>query len=299
MKPDLERDLVVGISSRALFDLREEDWLFRTQGLAAYCKHQIAREDDLLQPGTGFALVQRLLRLNEVPGLAPRVVVILMSRNSADTSLRIFRSIAAHGLGITRGALTSGQPLSRYLRAFHVDLFLSAEDEDVRAAIAAGTAAARIHDAPTTAGREEAALRIAFDGDAVLFSEEAERVYQQQGLPAFQDHERRRASEPLPDGPFAGLFRALARIQTSLGDRPLLRTALVTARDAPAHERVIRTLRAWGVRVDEAFFLGGLAKHEVLEAFAPHIFFDDCPQHCEQAASRVPTARVPCALRDP
>jgi 5'-nucleotidase len=291
-----EPALVVGVSSRALFDLRDEDRIFQQDGLDAYCRHQIAHEQEVLAPGTGFPLVRKLLRLNEHPGLPRRIEVVVMSRNNADTSLRIFHSIRQHGLDITRAALSSGAPLHPYLEAFHVDLFLSAHESDVRAAVfESGIAAALIYPSAANASESEE-LRIAFDGDAVLFSEEAEHVFQQAGLAGFEQHEVEHARRPLPDGPFAKLFRELARMQSRLG-RELIRTALVTARGFPTHERVVRTLRAWNVHVDEAFFLSGGPKHEVLAAFQPHLFFDDHPGYCASAAEVVPTARVPGRVR--
>jgi 5'-nucleotidase len=298
MKSDLERDLVVGVSSRALFDLRAEDEIFRACGLEEYCEHQVAHENEILQPGTGFHLVRLLLRLNDLAHAGKRILVIVMSRNNADTSLRIFNSIDAHNLDISRGALTSGEPIAPYIKAFQVDLFLSAEESDVCAAAEAGCAAALIYEGPTAADLEHERLQIAFDGDAVLFSEESELIYQERGLEAFVQHEQENAQRPLPDGPFARLFRDLASIQATLGpDKQFIRTALVTARNSPAHERVVRTFRAWGVRVDEAFFLGGLPKQEILAAFRPHIFFDDHRSHCDAASQVVPTARVPSKAR--
>jgi len=284
-----EPALVVGVSSRALFDLRDADRIFKEEGLHAYCAHQIEHERDVLEPGTGFPLVRKLLELG-------RTRVIVTSRNNADTSLRIFNSIEHYGLDIARAALTSGAPLPPYLKAFGVDLFLSAEESDVRRALDEGIAAALIYP-PTSAVNASAELRIAFDGDAVLFSEESERIYRREGLARFEDHERQHARRPLADGPFAKLLRVLAELQAQVGGERI-RTALVTARSSPAHERVIHTLRAWNVRVDEAFFLGGLPKHEVLEAFRPHIFFDDHPGYCEAASRVVPTARVPARVRD-
>ena len=218
-----------------------------------------------------------------------------MSRNSADTSLRIFKSIGARDLDITRAAFTSGASLAPYLNAFDVDLFLSANKADVQAAVDAGVAAARVYDLP--AARVNAPLqqiRIAFDGDAVLFSEEAENIFQREGLEAFLQHERDNARKPLPEGPFAKLLKTLANLQSEFdSDDVPIRTALMTARNSPAHERAIRTLRAWDVRVDEAFFLGGASKDEVLKAFSHHIYFDDQDVHLKTASLYVPVAQVP------
>lgn len=299
MKPDLEKDLVIGISSTALFDLRKEDEIYKSQGLKAYCDYQIEHEEDVLEPGTGFHLVKMLLKLNSVADSPRRVTVIVMSRNSADTSLRIFNSIKHHGLSISRAVLSGGEPLSPYMRPFRVDLFLSTHKDDVREALANATAAAVICDPPDAPDVEQEQIRIAFDGDAVLFSDQAERIYQEKGLDAFAEHERENAARPLPDGPFAKLFRGLVLIQSKFEDGKCpIRTALVTARDSPAHERAIRTFRAWGARVDQAFFLGGLPKHEIVRAFRPHIFFDDNPGYCESASRLVPTGLVPASVRD-
>ena len=224
---------------------------------------------------------------------------MIISRNSADTSLRISNSIDHYRLDITRAAFTGGEPVAKYLNAFDVDLFLSATEEDVQAAVESKVAAGLIYDGPSrnrTDPLEQ--IRIAFDGDAVLFSKESEMIYQQQGLEAFIAHEKENAKQPLPEGPFAKLLKTLSFLQFDLTGKtaqsqPPIRTALVTARNSPAHERVIRTLRTWNVRIDETFFLGGVPKHKILESFSPHIFFDDQHQHCEGAAKVVPTARVP------
>lgn len=297
---DLSQYLVIGVSSRALFDLSHEDALFRTEGLAAYSQHQIEHEKDVLRPGTAFPLIRAILALNAlVPGKR-KAEVVIMSRNSGDTSLRIFNSLKAHNLDITRAALAGGAPLATYLAAYSVDLFLSADESDVQAAIDAGVAAGVIYAAPAELNGNTDQIRIAFDGDAVLFSEESERIFQEQGLDAFLQHEEANAERPLPEGPFAKLLRTLSVLQNEVTpNRPPVRIALVTARNAPAHERVIRTLRAWKVRVDEAHFLGGAPKSAVLRAFGPHIFFDDQHGHVEPASRLVPAARVPYRTRTP
>ena len=292
---DFRQYLVIGISSRALFDLEAENRIFEEQGLEAYSQYQLEHEDDVLEPGVAFPLVNAILQLNQlVPGKR-KAEIVVMSRNSADTSLRIFKSISARDLDITRAAFTGGAALAPYLNAFDVDLFLSANEADVQAAVNAGVAAARVYDLPVE--RVDAPtqqIRIAFDGDAVLFSEEAENIFQREGLEAFIQHERDNASKPLPEGPFAKLLKTLATLQSEFDpDHVPIRTALVTARNSPAHERAIRTLRAWDVRVDEAFFLGGASKDEVLKAFSPHIYFDDQDLHLKTASPHVPVAQVP------
>ncbi len=299
MPADLSNYLVIGVSSRALFDLSAEDEIYRTRGLEAYERYQLDNEHICLKPGGGFPLVKAILRMNRlVPGKR-KTEVVIMSRNSAGTSLRIFNSIEQHGLDITRGALTRGAPLAPYLGAFSVDLFLSLYEDDVQAAVDAGVATAMLYAKPENPTQDEIGqIRIAFDGDAVLFSEEAERVYQSEGLDAFVEHEKKNARRPLPEGPFAKLLKTLSHLQSEYrgADRPI-RTALVTARNSPAHERVIRTLRAWNVDLDETFFLGGMDKSEVLKAFRPHIYFDDQRVHCDRASKLVPTGRVPWVRR--
>jgi len=291
-----ENCLVVGISSRALFDLEEENRIFDEAGVDAYTKYQIEHENDILKPGTGFALIKALLKLNEIGSEERKTEIIVMSRNNADSSLRIFNSIRHYQLDITRAALVSGAMLAPYLEAFNTDLFLSANEEDVQEAINAGVAAGIIYTQHLTYNeiKEIDQIRIAFDGDAVLFSDESERIYKSQGIEAFQANETKNARKPLPEGPFARFLKTLSAIQKAFDkNRAPIRTALVTARNAPAHERVIRTLRAWDVRIDEAFFLGGMSKQEVLKAFGAHIYFDDQAIHTDATAEFVPSARVP------
>lgn len=284
--------LVVAISSRALFDLDESHRIYESEGVEAYRQYQIVHEDEVLQPGDAFALVQKLLGLNEMLG-RQLVEVVLVSRNSADTGLRVFNSIQQHGLGISRAAFVGGRSPYPYLAAFGCHLFLSTHVEDVRSALENGFAAATILSAG--ARRETGGeLRFAFDGDAVLFSDEAERVFQQGGLEAFQTREQASAREPLGGGPFKPFLAALNRVQQAFPQESCpIRTALVTARSAPAHERVIRTLREWDIRLDESLFLGGLDKSAFLEAFSADVFFDDQPGHCERAREVVATGHVP------
>ncbi|NEX18013.1 MAG: 5'-nucleotidase [Halochromatium sp.] len=287
--------LVVAISSRALFDLSESHRVFEEHGVAAYHAYQIAHEADVLAPGVAFSLVKKLLALNERLGERGRVEVILLSRNSSDTGLRVFNSIRHHELAIRCAAFTSGASPYRYVSAFGAHLFLSADPDDVRQALDAGCAAATILPAParpTLADDEE--LRIAFDGDAVLFSDESERIFRAQGLAAFTANEVAAAQQPLSDGPFKGFLVALQRIQALFPiDQPPLRTALITARGAPTHERVVRTLRAWNIRIDESLFLDGLGKRPFLAAFNADIFFDDQEHHCRDTQDQVTTGHVP------
>lgn len=285
--------LVIAISSRALFDLEESHRVFTEQGVDAYSRYQIEHENELLCEGVAFPLVKKLLALNHIAPLRARVEVVLTSRNSADTGLRVFNSIQHFGLDITRAAFAGGESPFRYLQSLGAQLFLSADPDDVRAALDAGFAAATI--VPSiVATSADPQLRIAFDGDAVLFADVAERVYKRDGLDEFNRLEKDAAGEPLPGGPFKAFLAALHQIQSEFPPKQgPIRTALVTARAAPAHERVIRTLRAWNIRIDEALFLGGMDKGEFLKAFQADIFFDDQRRHVESAARHVPAGHVP------
>lgn len=287
------RPLVVAISSRALFDLERSHEVFEAEGLQAYQRYQLDREDEVLAPGVAFPLVRKLLALNEDDVDHPGVEVILASRNSADTGLRIFNTIEHHGLHVERAVFTNGEPPDRYMEALGADLFLSTHVDDVRNVLAAGFAAAMVLPGAAT-GRQNGQLRIAFDGDAVIFSDEAERIYQAEGLEAFSKSEREAAGRPLNGGPFKRMLQVLHEIQSAypIEDNPI-RTALVTARSAPAHKRVILTLREWGIRIDEALFLGGKSKGPFLAAFGADIFFDDQLTHIESARAHVPSGHVP------
>lgn len=297
MPYDLLKPLVIGISSRALFDLEEENRIYEDKGLDEYCNYQIENEQKILQPGAGFELIKAFLKLNEFEKSIRLVEVIIMSRNSPDTSLRIFNSVEKYGLDITRAVLSGGASVSPYLQPFHTDLFLSADMSDVQKAINSGVAAGTLLTNSVHPEKKKTVdqIRIAFDGDAVLFGAEAERIYQHAGIEAFQEHERRYANEPLPKGPFANFLTTLSYIQSmfSGNDKAPIRTALVTSRNAPAHERAVKTLRAWKVRIDEAFFLGGVSKKDVLDSFGAHIFFDDQRTHTDPASEVVPSAVVP------
>lgn len=287
--------LVVAISSRALFDLQASHEVFEEQGVEAYCQYQIERENEPLKPGTAFDLVKKLLHLNALGEPRERVEVVLLSRNSADTGLRVFNSIREHNLPITRAAFTSGESPFRYVEPFGADVFLSNDPADVASTLEAGFAAATMLSSKQRSEQAHASkVCIAFDGDAVLFSDEAERIYQQGGLVEFSKHEVAAAKKPLPGGPFRNMLAALHRLQKDFPAQECpIRTAIVTARAAPAHERVIRTLRAWDIRIDEAVFLGGLPKGDFLRTFGADIFFDDQQVHCDSARQHVPTGHVP------
>jgi len=287
------KPLVVAVSSRALFDLGESHKVFEEQGMAEYARYQRELENVVLEPGHAFPLVRKLLALNAHRDRHPGVEIILLSRNSADTGLRIFNSIEHHGLDIERAVFTNGERPFRYLASFLADLYLSANAADVRKALEAGLAAATIVPHGNRAPDRDQ-LRIAFDGDAVLFGDEAERIFQEQGLEAFSESERQAAETPLSGGPFMPFLLALHQIQSAypVEDNPI-RTALVTARSAPAHKRVILTLRHLGIRIDEALFLGGKTKGPFLQAFGADIFFDDQAVHIESAREFVSTGHVP------
>lgn len=297
MAATLDGKLVVALSSRALFDFEEENRHFEQTNDRAYMQLQLARLDVPAKPGVAFPLVQKLLAFNMAE--TQRVEVVILSRNDPVSGLRVYRSAKAHGLAIERGVFTRGQSPFRYLRSLKANLFLSMNEADVRDALDAGYPAARVYpESARAAGQHPHEIRIAFDGDAVLFSDEAEQVFQREGLDAFQAHEAARLALPLPSGPFKPLLEALHRLQRAGGsDAPIrLRTALVTARSAPAHERAIRTLLDWGLEVDEAMFLGGLDKGAFLREFEPDFFFDDQTRHCDSAAQVVPTGHVAAGI---
>jgi 5'-nucleotidase len=288
----------VAISSRALFDFEEENQVFEQADDRAYMKLQLERLEEPAKPGVAFSLVKKLLAFNDAQ--SQRVEVVILSRNDPVSGMRVFRSAQHYGLPIQRGSFTRGQSPWRYLKPLNANLFLSTHLSDVRAALDAGVPAAQVY--PHSAHASEAhphEVRIAFDGDAVLFSDEAERVFQAEGLSAFQAHERAKAAQPLLAGPFKPLLAALHRLQQEGTPAMRIRTALVTARSAPAHERAIRTLMDWNIEVDEAMFLGGLPKGEFLKEFEPDFFFDDQTGHIESAAQHVPAGHVASGISNP
>ena len=290
MPASLDGRLVVAISSRALFDFEDENRVFEASDDRAYMQLQLERLERPARVGVAFSLVNKLLAFNAGQ---PLVEVVILSRNDPVSGMRVFRSCQHYGLPIERGVFTRGQSPWRYLKPLNAHLFLSANEPDVRSALAAGVPAARVypHSAPASDAHPNE-VRIAFDGDAVLFSDESERVYQRGGLEAFQAHERARAATPLAPGPFKPLLEALQQLQREPAGHMRIRTALVTARSAPAHERAIRTLMDWRIDVDEAMFLGGLPKGEFLKEFEPDFFFDDQTGHIENAAAHVPAGHV-------
>lgn len=300
--------LIIATSSSALFNLTESDKIYHEEGLAAYEEHQIKNELEVLEPGYGFNLIKKTLKINtqimEQNSLdSPVIEVVLLSRNSANTGLRVFKSIERYKLDISRAAFCGGRSPAVYAKPFDCQLFLSANAKDVGEFISKGLGAATIYGDENTA-HDSPYLNIAFDGDAVLFSDESERITEKSGVEKFTEHEKKHANKPLKQGPIKPFLTALShiqknyltenKVQKNTTDRLKIRTALVTARSAPAHERVILTLRKWGVHLDECIFLGGQSKGEFLKAFKADIFFDDKWENCHSASeSGTPSGHVP------
>ena len=300
---DLTDVLVVGVTARALFNLEKENEIFEREGVRRYREYQDTNQDVPLEVGTAFYLVKSLLNLNNIAN-RPVVEVVVMSRNSPETGIRILKSIEKHGLDITRLAFTGGEPMSPYIDAFGVDLFLSKDENSVQAVIdsQSNCAAALIYEPPVGFNADDNKVKIAFDADAVLFSEEAELLYKKNGIEFFHRYEDEHKDVPLPEGPFAKLLMKLSKIQSCLPvavEESPLRHAIVSARSAPAHMRVINTLKKWGVYVNEVYFLGGMPKDKVLKAFGAQIFFDDQECHLQSSSRVVPSGRVPYSSDSP
>lgn len=296
MASDMSNTLKIAVTTRALFQLEEENNIYEKEGPLKYKEYQIEHEKDVLKKGAAFSLVKSLLHLNEIDNLKHKVNVLIVSKNSFNTSLRVFNSIQHYKIPIVRGVFTNGADLARYLRALNIDLFLTANASDAKSAIDVGVAAASLltNIPDNYASDDTNQIRIAFDGDAVLFSDESELIYKNQGLDLFAKNESEKANIPLGEGPFAPFLRLISEIQNELGENnSIIRTALVTARSAPSHERVIKTLRHWNVNIDEAFFLGGLPKTDILAAFGAQIFFDDQEVYTKPASEVVPSGTVP------
>lgn len=296
----LTNKVVIAISSRALFDLDDSNKIFEEQGLKEYIEYQISHEEEKLNPGVAFSLIKRLLNIKYPQTGENAFEVILVSKNDANTGLRVFNSIEAHKLDITRAAFTNGRSPYKYLSAFNSSLFLSAKEEDVRLALENNHAAATILNGVKFSEDNSEELRIAFDGDAVIFSDESERIYQEKGINEFKKNEADNCNVPLNPGPFKSFLQSITKIQKAFENeknKPI-RTALVTARNAPSHKRAIKTLRQWGIGIDEAFFLGGLDKTPILENFRPHIYFDDQKTYCEPASNVIPTGHVPYGVKN-
>lgn len=296
MPVDLSEVLVVGVSTRALFNLEEENKIFEDNGIEAFRKYQLDNENELLETGTAFHLVRSLLELNKVAN-NKIVEVVIMSRNSPETGMRVLNTIEKYNLDITRVAFTGGEPLAQYIKAYAIDLFLSKDQKDVQTIIdSAECAAAIIYNPPTSFSSLDPRVKIAFDADAVLFSDDSEYRFKTEGMESFHQYEKEHEDDALAEGPFAKLLIKLSKIQEQLPMRieySPLRLAIVTARNAPSHKRVIKTLRKWGVYVDEVYFLGGLAKDNILKAMGAQIFFDDQDYHLAESSKVVPSAKVP------
>ena len=294
MAINLESVLVIGVSSRALFDLEHENDIYQQQDIDAYRRHQLDQEEVLLQKGTAYHLVESLLKLNQLSD-ERLVEVVVMSKNSPDTGLRVLKAIQHYGLDISRSAFTGGESLAPFLSSYSVDLLLTRHQDDAQVAIDTDNcAAALIYDPPESYQPDQDMIRIAFDADAVIFSDESEYIYKTEGLERFQQNEADNEDIALTDGPFAKLIRMLSRLNQKIGaEHSPLSLSIVTARNGPAHLRVIKTLRKWNVYIDQAFFLGGMSKEQVLSALQPHIFFDDQPAHVAPASKRVPSSQVP------
>ena len=300
---DIDDKLVVAIASSALFDLGEADQVFKARGEVAYREYQLNHENEVLQPGVAFAFVKRLLSFNLSEEDSP-VEVVLLSRNDPDTGLRVFNSIEAHGLDITRAAFLNGSAPFQYIPAFNASIFLSADTQNVEDAIVAGHPAGRVLNSLTSDDSDDVELRVAFDFDGVLADGAAEQVFQAKGLEAFHQSETRLATTPHPAGPLQPLFFKVAKLQalekkrakSSTDYESRLKIAIITSRNAPAHERVVTSLRKWGITVDQVFFLGGMEKSRILKIFRPHIFFDDQKVHLKRAQEIAPCVHVPVML---
>ncbi len=295
---------MIGLASSALFDLSESDAVFRKQGEQTYRDYQRANQDEPLARGVAFPFIRRLLALNQLNPKDPPVEVILLSRNDPDTGLRVMNSIAYYQLPITRAVFMQGKSPHAYIPAFDIELFLSANAEDVNSAVAAGHPAGQILKGVIEDDSDDLQLRIAFDFDGVLADDEAETVYKQQSLGEFHQHETLRQDIPHTPGPLKAFLKRIAEIQKMEQDKhaqdptyqPILRVSIVTARNAPAHKRVINTMRHWGITVNEAFFMGGVEKAKVLDIMQPHIFFDDQKLHLEPSSARLPSVHIPFGI---
>jgi len=305
MPYDLTKRLVVGLSSSALFDLRESDEIFREKGEDIYRRYQRENQDNPLKKGVAFPFIRRLLKLNELNPKDPPVEVILLSRNDPDTGLRVMNSIEHYGLGMTRAVFMQGRSPYLYIPAFDIELFLSANHQDVHQAVLAGYPAGQILDGNIIDDIEDLELRIAFDFDGVIADDEAEGIYQNSGrLADFHNHESILVDTPHNPGPLKNFLDRIANIQKlefakQIQDSsytPMLRISIVTARNAPSHKRVINTMRAWDISVNEAFFMGGVEKSKVLNILKPHMFFDDQKLHLKPSSSVLPSVHIPFGI---
>lgn len=310
MSYSVENKLVVGISANALFNLRKEDKIFVDQGLEAYRQFQIKNKEKILEKGAAFPFIKRLLNINKVYSDESPIEVVLLSKNSPETGVRIFNSIKHYDLDITRAAFMSGKSAYKYIPAFNISLYLSTNANDVKLAIADDYAAGQVlktsicNNDEDCDNDEDIELRVAFDFDGVIADDESEKVYQAEGLASYDIYETTHREKELNSGPLADFFRRLSIFQKFETDKEhedpqykkILKTAIVTARSAPAHERAINTLNSWGVTVDEMFLLGGIEKRQFLEIFKPHIYFDDQKMHLDKNMKNIPMVHIPFGI---
>ncbi len=307
MPYELEKRLVIGVASSAMFDLTESDGVYRNEGEAAYREHQEQHRDSILHNGVAFSFIKRLLSLNDLsenPKQDPLVEVVLLSRNDPETGLRVMNSIKHYGLEMTRAVFLQGRAPYAYIPALNISLFLSANETDVNEAISAGYPAGMVMDSIAHDDDNDPELRIAFDFDGVVIDDEAESVYQNNDVEAFHRHEEQHVLKPHNPGPLAEFLKRVAVIQKVEMEKKeedaayenRLRVSIVTARNAPSHERVVNTLKSWGIMVNEAFFLGGIEKSKVLGVLKPHIFFDDQKGHLETASGVTPSVHIPFGI---
>lgn len=298
----IEHKLVIAVASSALFDLSESHRVYLDSGPEQYRRYQEEHIDTLLGKGVAFPFIRRFLSINKCFPRQSPVEVVLLSRNSPETGLRVMRSIAAYGLDITRASFMTGKSAFEYLPAFNASLFLSANEDDVRAAIGAGYSAGLVMPSQVADEDDDIELRIAFDFDGVLADDESESIFKKNNnLDEFHAHETEHVARPHSPGPLADMFQRLAlmqrieerRARRDPGYRKILRIAIITARNAPSHERMVNTLKSWGVSANETFFLGGMDKSRVLSVFRPHIFFDDQLAHLRPSGANVPMVHVP------
>ena len=304
MPYELKNRLVIGLASSALFNLEASDSVFKQKGEEAYRKFQHKHQKDPLEKGVAFPFIKRLLSLNELNPEDPPVEVVLLSRNDPDTGMRVMHSIEHYGLKMTRALFLQGKAPHDYIPALDISLFLSANEKDVKEAIDAGYPAGQVLDSTIIDEDADKELRIAFDFDGVIADDASESVYQSEDIKAFHSHEKENASTPHNEGPLLAFLKKVSHIQqleVARGEadenyKPILRISIVTARSAPSHERVINTMRSWGIMVNEAFFLGGIEKSKVLEILKPHIFFDDQKLHLEGASEILPSVHIPFGI---
>jgi 5'-nucleotidase len=300
---DLDTRLVIGVASSAVFDLSESDAVFRSEGEAQYRVFQEQNLNNPLRRGIAFPFIKRLLALNDLSSdsLDPLVEVVLLSRNDPDTGLRVMKTIEHYDLDITRAIFMQGKSPYDYIPALNIALFLSANKTDVDSAITAGYPAGQVLESKFQDDEKDRVLRIAFDFDGVLAGDESEVVMQSSGLSEFHAHEVRNVMQPHNPGPLQKFLLGMAAIQSVEEQhrkvkpdyQNRVRISIVTARNAPSHERALKTLKSWGVMVNDAFFLGGVEKSKILTILKPHIFFDDQSGHVRTASEIVPSVHIP------